>query len=187
MAPVIMLPDQSMTTIMQKMGGKKLIYLDINASNIVTGNMVVTYDKSKATIANNGGDQVFTIAGRLDVNRQLLLLILTHVKMGVIEAAFQKPDSIYYSVELLVRDNKLVMTGSTNKANNRNATAEWVGSSQGQGLGMNISDNIGMHMLPLTSVRKYLSLAPQIKTGNNQQSCLGSAYLVSLLQLLKEK
>jgi hypothetical protein len=168
-------PGQSMTTVMQKMSGKKLIYLDINASNIVTGNMVVTYDNTKATIANNGGDQVFTIAGRLDVNSQLLLLILTHVKMGVIEAAFGKPDSIYYSVALLVRDNKLVMTGATNKANNRNATAEWVGSSQGRGLGMNIlSDNIGMHLLPLNiELENTYSLAPQAKPAITANSSGG--------------
>ncbi|MES2331409.1 MAG: hypothetical protein V4539_17525 [Bacteroidota bacterium] len=142
-------PGQSMTTVMEKMGGKKLISLDIASSNTVTGTMTVTYDKSKARIANNGGDQLFTIAGRFDVNRKLLLLILTQVKMGMIEAAFRNPDSVYYSVELSVRDNKLLLTGAADKTNNRNATAEWAGSSDGEGLGMNISDKIGMHMLPL--------------------------------------
>jgi hypothetical protein len=165
-------PGQVITTVMQKMGGKKLIYLDISASNNVTGNMVVTYDNAKASIRNNGGDQVFIIAGRLDLSRQLLLLVLTQVKMGVIEAAFQKPDSIYYSVELLIRDNKVVMTGSTSKANNRNATEEWAGSSQGQGLGMNIlSDNIGMHLLPLNiKLENTYSLPPAAKPATTTGS-----------------
>ncbi|MES2374310.1 MAG: hypothetical protein V4557_17160 [Bacteroidota bacterium] len=157
-------PNQSMTTVMQKMGGKKLLSLEINTSNDVTGSMVVTYDKSKATIPNNGGDQLFTVAGKYDINRQLLLLILTHVKMGAIQAAFKKPDSIYYSINLSVNDSKLVMSGNTGKANNRNATAEWVGSSEGQGMGMNILDNVGMHMLPLSiklESDKRMQLAPR--------------------------
>jgi hypothetical protein len=172
-------PDQSMATIMQKMGGKKLLFLEINASNEVTGTMMVTYDKSKATIPNNGGDQVFTVAGRFDVNRQLLLLILTHVKMGVIEAAFQKPDSIYYSVVLSTNDNKLVMSGSTGKPNNRNATAEWVGSSQGQGMGMNISDNVGMHMLPL-NIRMESGKIIQLATTSSVPGALPGITVTSV-------
>ncbi|MEO8173084.1 MAG: hypothetical protein ABI581_08370 [Sediminibacterium sp.] len=142
-------PGQPMTTIMQKMGGKKLIYLDISPSNTVTGSMVVTYDNAKASITNNGGDQVFTIGGKLDVNKQLLLLVLTHLKMGSIEMGFQRPDSIFYSVELLKKENKLVMAAGAGKNNNRNSTEEWVGSSQGQGMGMNILDNLSMHLLPI--------------------------------------
>lgn len=172
-------PEQSMTTVMQKMAGKKSLSLEIDASNMVTGTMTVTYDKAKATIANNGGDQVFTIAGRYDINRQLLLLILTHIKVGVVEAAFQKPDSIFYSVELSSRDNKLLLSGSTGKTNNRNATAEWVGSSKGQGMGMNIADYVGMHMLPL-NIRLESTNYVRPETTNNMSGPLPGITVTSV-------
>lgn len=143
-------PGQPMATVMQKMGAKKLLFLDINPSNNVTGSLVVSYDKSRALIANDGGDQVFTIAGRIDTNRQQLLLVLTHVKTNGNLAVLQKPDSIYYAVQLLKGEKKLSISGAADKARNKNVSSEWIGSAQGQGLGMNISDNIGMHMLPLS-------------------------------------
>src|SRR6478735_8819557 len=65
-------PGQPITTIMRKMGGKKKLTLEFNADGDVTGNLIVTYDKSKATIVNESADQVFTVAGKLDLNRQLL-------------------------------------------------------------------------------------------------------------------
>lgn len=159
-------PGQVMTTIMQKVAGQKLIYLDINSSNLISGSLVVIYDKSKATIASDGGDQVFTITGKLDTDRQLMLLVLTHVKLGENQVAFKKPDSVYYSVALLAGDKKPGMTGVAGKANNKNVSSEWIGSSRGQGLGMNIAENIGMHMLPLTIKLENTYLLPPAINGD---------------------
>jgi hypothetical protein len=143
---------QSMTTVMQKMGAEKKISLQISKEGVVTGSLITTYDKSQATILNEGTNQAFTLSGKLDLNRQLLLLIVTHIKTAANSETgtpVQKPDSIYYSVEILKQGNRMVMAGGTNKKYNRNATAEWIGSSQGAGMGMNLSDNINMHLLPL--------------------------------------
>ncbi|MES2005951.1 MAG: hypothetical protein V4450_15640 [Bacteroidota bacterium] len=162
-------PGQAITTVMQKMGGRKKLFLEINPSGTLTGSLITSFDKSRATILNDGGDQAFTIAGKID--KQLLLLIVTHTK-GTVNSSepgisFQKPDSVYYAVELAKQGNRTILNGSIDKKLNRNSSAEWVGSSQGSGMGMNISDNISMHLLPLNIMLENISpaIAPKPMTA----------------------
>jgi hypothetical protein len=163
-------PGQPITTIMKKMAGRKKLSLEFTADGGIAGTLLVTYDKSKATIVNESADQVFTVAGKLDLNRQLLLLIVTHTKPNANTAdagiPFQKPDSIYYSIELLVRDNKNILSAGVNRKLNQNSNAEWVGSSKGNGMGMNISDNVSMHMLPLHLILENTYKAPPASVVN---------------------
>ncbi|MEO7530919.1 MAG: hypothetical protein ABIS69_05895 [Sediminibacterium sp.] len=147
------LPGPSITTVMKKMGAEKKISFTIDVSGKVSGQLITVYNKSKAAIPHEGGDQYFTVTGKYDAVKACLLLVITHfrTKPDYFESylTFQKPDSIYYDLIASQRDNNTVITGVANKLLNTNITAEWVGSFKGGGLGMNINDNISMHILPL--------------------------------------
>jgi len=147
------LPGLPITTVMTKMGaGKKLVFT-INTAGIVSGSLTATYDKSKASLTTEAVDQRFIISGTYDPFKKLLLLVLTQAKVlsGTSETylSFKKPDSLFYELVFSHQENKVEMTGVVTKKLNKNITAEWIGSASGAGLGMNISDEINMHLLPL--------------------------------------
>lgn len=146
------LPEIPFSALMKKMGAEKKLIFDVNAAGIVSGQLIATYNKSKALIPHEGGDQHFTLTGKYNAAKGSLLLIITHFRSKPDSSesylTFNKPDSIYYDLSSSQQNNKTVTTGVANKILNSNTTPEWVGSFRGGGLAKNII-NINMHILPL--------------------------------------
>lgn len=164
-------PGQSMTTMMQKMGAIKKVDLEINTSGAIKGTLAVIYDKSKATLITNVTEQYFTISGKLDATKQILLLTVTHSQKDRnstnTDIHFTKPDSIYYSIKIPAQNKRPVITGTADKKLNRNTTDEWIGSAKGTGMGMNISDNINMHLLPINIRLVNTDMHPSENAGDS--------------------
>lgn len=154
-------PGKGMTTIMKRMGSEKKIVIEIDAKGNVTGTMNVTYDKAKATLDIAVDEQSFALTGWYQSSKNLLLLIITHLKAAKKnepDQAFSKPDSVYYSVVLEKEKERPVITGIIHALLNRNTSGEWVGSVRGSGMGMNVSDQLTIHLLPLRIKLEKLKL-----------------------------
>jgi hypothetical protein len=146
-------PGEAMTTVMTKMGAEKKLILQIDPAGIVKGTLQALFNKQKATLSTENINQDFTISGRYNASGKSLLLIVTHIKDPANAQArgvpFSKPDSLYYDMDLQMEKNNWILKGSINKKLNQYVSGEWIGSSNGEGLGMNISDKLNMHLLPL--------------------------------------
>jgi len=147
------LPGLPITTVMKKMAAEKKLVFDINASGDVTGSLITTYNRSKASLPQEGDDQYFTLTGKYDDADKLLLLVVTHLKSRPDKPGsyltFKKPDSVFYDLSLSRQADKEIVTGTANKTLNDAASTEWIGTSRLGGLGMNISDEVHLHLLPL--------------------------------------
>ena len=146
-------PGEGMNTVMTKMGAQKNLLIHIDATGKITGLLETSFNKSVATLSPENTGQVFRLAGRYVLQDKKLLLVVTHIMEPVDSLAagipFTKPDSIYYDLAIQKEKEKWIISGTINKKLNQNLIGEWIGSSVGAGLGMNISDKLNMHLLPL--------------------------------------
>ena len=145
-------PDDPMWTVMKKMGALKPIGIVFTGKTNGQGILQTLFNKATATLPTEDSNQTYTIAAEYDEQQKQLLLIVTHIRTDTSRSplgeAFKKPDSVYYDLQFKKELNKIVITGNAGKRN-RNTNSEWVGSSNGAGMGMNIQDKISMHILPL--------------------------------------
>lgn len=145
------LPGMAITTAMKSMAAEKKLIFNVNANGEVSGDLFTTYNRSKATEPQEGDDQRFLLTGRFDRTRQILLLVITHLKSKPDNPGsyltFRKPDSVYYDLNYRQEKDKLIVTGTYDPTLNRPAT-ECVGSPRWGGLGMN-ADPAKLHLLPL--------------------------------------
>lgn len=143
-------PGQPITTVMHKMGASKSIQLRSIGNGKWDGVLTALYDPARATIESQGVNQSFHILGEFYEDKHVLLLVLVAVMADSRnDVPFRKPDSVYYSYGTEETNGHTVLTGTANALMNRNSNAEWIGSSQRFGMGMNVSDPVGMHLLPL--------------------------------------
>ncbi len=109
-------------------------------------------------------NQDFTLAGKFDTRSGTLLLVVTHIKNAgdsiAKGKAFTKPDSLYYDLVIKQEKDTVRLTARANKRTNPNAAGEWIGSSTGTGLGMNITEKLNMHILPL-KIQMEKTITPQ--------------------------
>lgn len=154
---------QSITTVMKKMAASKNISIRFSENGTVSGTLNTTYDKAAATLGTNNFDQTFILRGNYDPSKKILLLVITQIKNELPDTTatdnvFKKPDSLYYAITLAVSEGKWILKGTADKILNKNYSGEWIGSSRGEGLGMNISDAISLHLLPLRIILENDSL-----------------------------
>ncbi len=146
------LPGSPFTRVMNNMAANKKLIFYIASDGSVTGDLLTVYNRSKAQIKNDDGNQQFTIKGKYDAVNNSLLLIITHFKSRPDTSdgflTFRCPDSVYYDLSVNKRNNKTVITGIANPERNKNASVEWVGSFIG-GLCKTVGKNVDMHILPL--------------------------------------
>ena len=140
------------TKVMNNMAAQKNLVFNIAIDGSVSGNMITGYNRSKAVIPNEDGNQLFTISGKYDPLKQSLLLIITHFKSKPDTSdsylTFRCPDSVYYDLSVSRYNNRTKITGVANPILNKNASVEWVGAFTA-GLCKNVGKNIDMHILPL--------------------------------------
>lgn len=179
------------TTVMKKMRAGKSINMEISPAGSVSGTLSITYNRLDAALDPETDGQRFTLGGMLDAGRKILLLTITHIQAdgssGI--TAFKRPDSIYYEVSFYTEQGKSIMK-ATAAAWNKNLSSEWIGSSEGKGLGMNIEDNITMHVLPFsirleqpiqekkdTAVARTTTFIAKRKTEIQQTILLDTSYI----------
>ncbi|MES2331410.1 MAG: hypothetical protein V4539_17530 [Bacteroidota bacterium] len=141
------------TALMKKMAAEKKLEFLVATDGSISGRLVTKYNKSKAVIPHDGDDQHFSISGRFDAAKRSLLLIITHFRSkpdaSETYLTFSKPDTVYYDLSSVQNGTRITTTGIANRILNKNTTGEWVGSFMGGGLGMNLRNNVSMHILPL--------------------------------------
>lgn len=156
-------PGQPISTVMRKMGASKSIQLRPLGNGKWDGILTALYDPSKATIESQGVNQSFHIRAEFYEEKRVVLLVLFAVMAdGSNELPFRKPDSVYYSYVTEEANGHVMLTGMANALLNRNSNAEWIGSSQGFGMGMNVSDPVGMHLLPLRIKLEREGISPKV-------------------------
>jgi len=140
------------TRVMNNMAANKKLIFNIAIDGSISGNMITAYNRSKAVIPNEDGNQLFTISGKYDPLKQSLLLIITHFKSKPDTSdsylTFRCPDSVYYALSESRYQNHKTITGVADPVLNKNASVEWVGSFIA-GLTKNAGKSIDMHILPL--------------------------------------
>lgn len=157
-------PGEAMTTVMSKMGASKKIRFEVDAAGVISGSLKTAFNKQVATIGMDNVNQDFTLAGKFDTRSGTLLLVVTHIKNAgdsiAKGKAFTKPDSLYYDLVIKQEKDTVRLTARANKRTNPNAAGEWIGSSTGTGLGMNITEKLNMHILPL-KIQMEKTITPQ--------------------------
>ena len=153
---------QAITTVMKKMGASKNISIRLSENGIVSGTLNTTYNKAAATLVTNNFDQSFILRGNYDPLKKILLLVITQIKNELPDTTndngFKKPDSLYYSITPAVSEGKWIWKGTADNLLNKNHSNEWIGSSKGEGLGMNVGDALSLHLLPLRIILENDSL-----------------------------
>jgi hypothetical protein len=97
---------------MKQMGAEKKLVLNITESGTISGKLVTSYNRTNVVKPQEGFDQYYTLIGRIEEARNMLLLILTHMKTHPKEPesflTFAKPDSLYYDLgqSPVIRHNK---------------------------------------------------------------------------------
>jgi hypothetical protein len=139
------------TTVMKKMGAGKIINMEISPAGSGSGVLSITYNRHASLDAETDG-QRFILGGMFDIRRNILLLTVTHIQTdssaGI--TPFRKPDSIFYEISFRTEQGRNIMKATAATRLNKSLSSEWIGSSSGKGLGMNIEDNITMHVLPFS-------------------------------------
>lgn len=162
-----------MATMMSKLAADKKISLVADGTQNISGQMIISYDKSREKINSGSYNQVFRVTGKLDTASATLLLVVTHLLSdgSGIETAFKKADSIFYDCKMTRLAGKLIINAGVNRSRTKNPAAEWIGSSSGKGFGMNISDDLNMHVLPL-AIRMEAVFDTSIRTNKKADSLL---------------
>lgn len=160
--------DDPMLTIMKKMGALKPIGIVFSNKVNGSGMLQTLFNKTTASLPTEDSNQTYTIAAEYNEQQKELLLIVTHIKTDTSRSpmgeTFKRPDSVYYDLVFKKESNKLIITGNANKRN-RNTNSEWVGSTKGAGMGMNIQDKISMHILPLHIRLEELQIPDEIASA----------------------
>ncbi len=158
-------PDNPMSTIMRKMGAIKPIGIVFTGKTQGEGMLQILFNKATATFPTEDSSQTYTIAVEYNEPQKQLLLIVTHMKteraQSPLGEPIRKPDSVYYDLTFKKESNKTIITGNAGKRNSF-PNNEWVGSSKGAGMGMNIQDKISMHILPMHILLEELEIPDEI-------------------------
>jgi hypothetical protein len=167
----IYLPGSSMFTIMKKLEAQKNVVLKINASGNVSGELTTVYNTSLEKKISRKEQQVFSIQGKCDTRKNLLELVLTKAKQGDTGyIAFNKPDTLIYDLSIQQDTAGTIVLAAADKNLNGHDPYEWIGRIGGEGTGMNIADNISMHLLPLQiRMRGKLPVNPPAKQEADEQ------------------
>lgn len=140
---------------MKQMGAEKKLVLNITESGIISGKLVTSYNRTNVVKPQEGFDQCYTLIGRIEEARNMLLLILTHMKTHPKEPesflTFAKPDSLYYDLiqSPVNRHNKTYIEAVAHNPAGSPKLEECVGSPFYGGLGYGNADHRNTHLLPL--------------------------------------
>jgi hypothetical protein len=138
---------------MNKMAADKVLVFYVAADGRISGNLATVYNRSKAVLPTEEGDQFFNVTGKYDAGNQSLLLVITHLRSKPDSTdsylTFKFPDSVYYALSVSKQNNRTIITGIADPILNKNATTEWVGSFIGGGLRKTEGKRIETHILPL--------------------------------------
>lgn len=167
------LPGEMMTTIMNKLAAEKTISLTTDDAANIVGKLIISYDKNREKIHSGNDNQTFRITGKLDTASASLLLVVTHLLNDDSGKAipFKKADSIFYHCKTTRLPGKLMINAQVDQSHTKNPSAEWIGSSSGKGFGMNISDDLNMHVLPLV-IRMEADVDTRITTNKTTRPLL---------------
>ena len=147
------LPGSPIGRTMNKMAADKVLVFHVAADGKVSGNLATVFNRSKAVLPSEEGDQFFNVIGKYDAANQSLLLVITHLRSKPDSTdsylTFKFPDSVYYSLSVSKQNNRTVITGIADPVLNANASTEWVGSFIGGGLRKTEGKKVDTHILPL--------------------------------------
>lgn len=169
----VYLSGEMMATMMNKLAADKKISLVADGTQNIIGQMIISYDKSREKINSGSYNQVFRVTGKLDTTSATLLLVVTHLLNDDSGKAipFKKADSIFYHFKMTRLPGKLMINARVDPIRTKNPGVEWIGSSSGKGFGMNISDDLNMHVLPL-AIRMEADVDTSIRTNKTTESLL---------------
>lgn len=140
---------------MKQMGAEKKLVLNIAESGTISGKLVTSYNRTSAVKPQEGFDQYYTLIGKIEEAKNILLLILTHIKTHPKEPesflTFAKPDSLYYDLgrSPISRHNKTFIEAIARNPAGGPQLEECVGSPFYGGLGYGNADHRNTHLLPL--------------------------------------
>lgn len=140
---------------MKQMGAEKKLVLNIAESGSISGKLVTSYSRTNVVKPQEGFDQYYTLIGRIEEAKNMLLLILTHLKTHPKEPesflTFAKPDSLYYDLiqSPINRHNKTFIEAIARNPPGNPQLEECVGSPFYGGLGYGNADHRNTHLLPL--------------------------------------
>lgn len=156
-------PGQAITDLLKSVGGDKRVVIQINHKGEVTGTLEAIYDRSKATIANDAVDITFLLRGTYDSVKNILQLIVTHIKApnsGDANRELRSKDTLYYNTTILRQRGKIEMLGKIDMQLNKITGAEWVTFSRAASMGLPISNALNLHILPLhIRLEKFMPFA----------------------------
>jgi hypothetical protein len=157
-------PDGSViATVMKKMQAQKNIELRIDHSGMVKGTLVTRYNSSLDAAGSHRESEECIIAGRYEPVKNMLLLVLTQIRQDSTRAVitFSKPDSVYYRLSIQQDGEKVSVLALADETLNKNVGSEWIGATNGEGMGMDVTHSVGLHLLPL---RMHLEGDPLIQS-----------------------